>query len=65
MSLQFWYSHDSVLFKYVTAEKGFRTAGLRKFNVCGGKLCVAVTQFLISKMYGFQNQKYELGNELK
>jgi hypothetical protein len=54
-----------VLFKYVTAEKGFRTAGLRKFNVCGGKLCVAVTQFLISKMYGFQNQKYELGNELK
>jgi hypothetical protein len=60
MSLKFWYSHESVLFfKYVTAETGFRTAGLRKFNA------VAVTQFLISKMYCFQNQRYELGNEFK
>jgi hypothetical protein len=41
MSLKFWYSHESVLFfKYVTIEKGFRTAGFRKFSVCGGNFCV-------------------------
>jgi hypothetical protein len=51
MLLKFWYSYESVsFFKYVTAEKRFRTACLRKFSVCGGNLCVAVTQFLISKM---------------
>lgn len=53
MSLKFWYPHESVsFFKSVTAEKGFRTAALRKFNVCGGKLRVAVTQFVLSKTGG-------------
>jgi hypothetical protein len=39
-------------------------AGLRKFSVCGGKLCVAVTRFLISEMYGFQNQRFDMNENV-
>jgi hypothetical protein len=39
-------------------------AGLRKFSVCGGNLCVAVTHFLISEMCGFQNQRFDMNENV-